>query len=119
MKSNFVSVPCELILTPVTTCYYYKIKLPVITHLNFLCHAGEISDDLNRAYERARVAKEETVPHSPMKVTSFVFFTLAAGFEHPGPVSQRYFRMVYSVRPVLLIGLVADSCHIKKPQQLS
>ncbi|TMS03774.1 Patatin-like phospholipase domain-containing protein 7 [Larimichthys crocea] len=28
---------------------------------------GEMSNDLNRVYERARVAKEETMPHSPMK----------------------------------------------------
>nr|XP_046241990.1 patatin-like phospholipase domain-containing protein 7 isoform X3 [Scatophagus argus] len=29
--------------------------------------AGEMSVDLNRVYERTRVAKEETAPHSPMK----------------------------------------------------
>ncbi|XP_035513935.1 patatin-like phospholipase domain-containing protein 7 [Morone saxatilis] len=28
---------------------------------------GEMSVDLNRVYERARVAKEETAPHSPVK----------------------------------------------------
>lgn len=35
----------------------------------FLRLAGEMSVDLDRVYERARVAREETSPHSPMKVS--------------------------------------------------
>lgn len=34
---------------------------------SFLClPAGDISDDLNRVYEQAKVAKEETPPASPV-----------------------------------------------------
>lgn len=43
---------------------------------NFLHLAGEMSNDLNRVYERARVAKEETMPHSPMKVSGWEFSLL-------------------------------------------
>ncbi|XP_026177627.1 patatin-like phospholipase domain-containing protein 7 isoform X2 [Mastacembelus armatus] len=34
---------------------------------NTMAVTGEISIDLNRVYERAKTAKEETVPHSPLK----------------------------------------------------
>lgn len=37
---------------------------------NFLHPAGEMSVDLNRVFERARVATEELTPHSPMKVSA-------------------------------------------------
>ncbi|XP_047448078.1 patatin-like phospholipase domain-containing protein 7 [Mugil cephalus] len=37
------------------------------SHSSPLAVTGEMSDDLNRVYERARVAKEETMTHIPVK----------------------------------------------------
>lgn len=39
-----------------------------------LWHTGEMSVDLNRVYEQARVAKEEMVLPSPVKVCHSVSF---------------------------------------------
>lgn len=71
-KTTVVSVTywqMEMLVHLIVSIILLLIRINMMTD-NFLHLAGEMSVDLNRVFERARVAKEELTPHSPMKVSA-------------------------------------------------
>lgn len=71
-KTTVVSVTywqMEMLVHLIVSIILLLILINMMTD-NFLHLAGEMSVDLNRVFERARVAKEELTPHSPMKVSA-------------------------------------------------